>query len=247
MKRVLIYKDNESIGQSKEFLARLVAYYQEIYDAFKEINIEVSILEIESLIANKENTLVKDLDISNDFVRSKIVENISEKQWQGITYLNKEKLKDLVDVPDTSSIRQLINSYQTIWSDKFRSIIRLALLEIKNGEVVKLTTADSQIEAFYTYYSNTEKGAAIAECLHCLCEKLNEWETLAATLNIPGHDLSKSIPCIETRHEADFKSWYDRMKGMIKDTFNIQKDNSNNKKQGRCYPSLSFIRSYEKI
>lgn len=248
MKRVLIYKDNEAIEQSKVALRALVTHFQSLYEAFKAINIELTVSEIAELISNKTNIHAKDIDVEREFVREKIVENISEKQWQGVTYLDKAKLKELVSVPDISSIKQILSSVSTNWHGKNIQLCKMSLLEIRDGKVAAVETATNIIEEAFTYYASTEKGDAIAACLHGLCEKLNEFEALALTLGIPGSDLSKGFPYIEVRKEYDYSGWLEKTKNKVMELFGIQKSSSvQDKKQGRCYPSLAFIRTWEKI
>lgn len=173
MEPVLIYTDTNRINTEKNAFNKFPALFQSIYNAFKAINITVTIEEINNLIAWTVNHNGSPGYVEN-FAINKLLDAAAPYELNGVA-LSREKVRDMMVVPNTTAITQaLAASYQNFMGNIIG--VRTALLSLANDTISKVADADTQITNEFTYYSKTDASAQLATDLLVVCAAMNAFD-----------------------------------------------------------------------
>jgi len=170
MDAVLIYKDTKRIASAQATLVKIVEFTQNVYDAFLEIGVDVTLDDLKTLIFSIRNPQTSCEAVIKGFVTNFFLNKAGTPEFNGVP-IKRSELGKLIDIPDLAGVVSVISEfdrYET-YEDKFNP----ALLEISDDEVSKTETADSELDAKFTYYTQNDRGAEIATKLFEMCEALN--------------------------------------------------------------------------
>ena len=177
MNPVLIFTDNRQIQQEKDVLTKAVPFFQSIYDAFKSLSIPVTLTEISNLVSwtiGRNGTP----NFVQNFAVDKLLAISGPYVFGGIT-LTPEKVKNMMVIPDTTPIENILNQVFNLFNDGTgRTGTRADLLTLTGDVISKINTADNQIEATYTYYTKTDASAQLANDLLTVCASMNVFDAI---------------------------------------------------------------------
>ncbi|MDB5029727.1 hypothetical protein [Mucilaginibacter sp.] len=220
MNPVLIYTDITRIEREKEFLDDSVALFQSIYDALTALGINVTLNEINNLVSwtYRGNG---GPNFEQEFVINKLLD-AATYMVNGIT-VTREGMRSIMAIPDVSSVITALKGVGYLYSNNLGvNAVEIALLILTAGVVAKVPTAYDTITAKYTYYTQTDASAALANSLQGVCDALNTHDAAYKDAILIGCDAGTQ-PAVQALTQ---------MKGIaiIGDEFT---------------PSLSYIRKFE--
>lgn len=229
MANVLIWKDEENIKKAIEALDSLIPFMQKVHDEFRAINITLT--EAEMILLFKEQRIYKASGkefIIEDFVKDRLLESMSEVKMGGVIALNKQKIRELMELPDLSELKKVFNGksvfdffmqhYEKVY---INDVILGELILLDNNVFKKERTANKTIEDIFSYKTKTAKGDRIVYALEGVCEALNEWLPVVGLYGILGG------------HINDWQGDGKFMKGVM-----ILADNT-------CVPSVQFVQIHD--
>jgi len=197
MEPILIDKDERRIEEEKQHLIVVVGFLQQLHDAFKAVGIDVTLPEMANLL--QYVNMVSRPHALEEFVADKMLDKAGEPNFNGVP-IRREKLRDMLDLPDFSAIAATIGEYQLISRDGFG--IRLNLLTLAAGVVAKGAGADASLEQEFTYFTKNDRGAEVAGHLKAVCDSLNGWNVFSNSFGWElkgGHD-EEMIPGVLYRN-----------------------------------------------
>ncbi|WP_316777774.1 hypothetical protein [Pedobacter antarcticus] len=176
MEPVLIYTDTEKIQFEKAYLTASVSHFQELYDAFKLIGITTNLNQLYTLASSSNKTSQEGIERKiKNFVIDELVKLAGNPSFGGVL-INKEKLVEMLSVPDLSNINSLVDDYES-WKQQGYGF-RIDLMEIVSDTILEKESAASALEALYTYYTVNDAGANVASVLFTLSNSLNQWAVM---------------------------------------------------------------------
>ena len=168
MNPVLIYTDSSQIEEAKAQLTQSIGHFQDLYDAFRAIGIDVTVLEM----ADETTIMGRDQQSQHleNLVLDKLMAKAGTPDFGGVP-ISQEKLRTLLDKPDVTAIKTLIkNNYIRV-----RGGYEPSLFEVIDGQVSLISTAFDTIESRFTYYTKNKNGEVAAKHLMALAEGVNKW------------------------------------------------------------------------
>ncbi len=174
MQPILIRKDDYLIAKDKKHLADTIKEGQEVYDMFKKIGIEVTPKEIHDFLhmdyTGTPSGYVK------EFVLKILIKKAGEPQFNGVP-IKKEKIRDMIDVPETSDIEKRLREMKTTWDHNINThkSFKLSYVEVKDGKLMPKEGTHDEIEAKHTHYTKTEKGNEVVGKLLDLSKHISQF------------------------------------------------------------------------
>ncbi|HTK22397.1 MAG TPA: hypothetical protein VL442_22925 [Mucilaginibacter sp.] len=171
MNPVLIFTDTERIAEEKAALNSYVTGFQSIYDQIKALGITPTIQKVSNLLQWRKQ--IRTDDYVGTFVLNELLALAGNYSFNGIT-LNQEKLKELIVIPDLTTLKSAINTAANVFA--YNLSPNTALLTVNNDVISKVANSDTQIETLYTYYTKTDASAQLATDLTAVCDSLNSFD-----------------------------------------------------------------------
>jgi len=188
---VLIRKDEHLIKAGKDQIAILVTDIQQIYDLFLEIGIKLSVAEAYKFL------LGRDAETVNDFVADKLVIKAGKPDFNGIP-IKKEKIREMVEIPDISKIEATITKVKASWKATQIKHFDVSAIQAKDGKIIVSPAFEEDLVKKNSYYTEKEAGHKIANQLLTIATEINRLIEIsgnqkeghpnyrAAGINIPG-------------------------------------------------------------
>lgn len=174
MKPILIRKDDHLIKQEKENLQNMLVDGQAVLDHFKTVNIELTPVEIHDFLHKHANHVVKTNHVHN-FITDKMIERAGRPEFNGVP-IKKEKLADLIEIPDTTIIKKAIEDIGSRWQHNTQSLtsFKAKYVEVVDGKLNVKAGVQEAIEDQHTHYTKTERGYQVATKLLDVSKNIHE-------------------------------------------------------------------------
>ncbi|WP_312339514.1 hypothetical protein [Sphingobacterium sp.] len=167
MEKVLIYTSTEGIKEHTEMLNKMVPFTQQVYNDFKAIGVTVTLQDLKPLFHSVVNYHQNPSSMIEGFVRQYFVAKVGGQTFNGVP----ADVSSLIKIPDVSQVVSRIQHYGTLKGTN--TYYSPELMEINNDVVSAKSDAIETIEARFTYYSENDRGAEVAQKLFDLSEQLN--------------------------------------------------------------------------
>lgn len=153
-----------------------------------------------------------------DYLKEKMIERNGGTATVGTLTISKDKLKELIELPDLSELNELV-TYKGIQSwleySKVAGIGKEgAFIELGSKGYYITDNAEQTITERYTYRTTTEKGDKFLDSLQIICDGLNSFDHSYIPIEIDA-----------SRHASPIKKLH----------------------TGKYVPSFEFISMYEKL
>lgn len=220
MNPVLIFTDTPKINEQKNNLNQSVTLFQNIYNAFKAIDITPTILDISQFVSWTigRNGLP---DMVDRYISDKVLAAAGGFTANGIA-IKSDVLRSMLVMPNSTNVKAEINK-----SYHFGRGTRVELLSVIDDVVTKVEDSDTQIEAIYSYFTKTDTSSQLATDLFAICASLNTFD-----------DSHNKMLVTNLNQYLDIEIA----------TNEIQKDTTIQgiaRFKGQFVPSLTFIRRFE--
>ena len=174
MDAVLIYTDTNQINDEIAVLNKVVTLYQSVYTAIKAAGVTPTIADIDGLAQQFQKQYNVNDQIKN-YIMGKLLDAAAPYTFNGVTF-TREAVSTMLAVPDLSAIISYLNGVRTTFSSRTRGA-RLNLLTLASNTISKVSDANAQITALYTYYTKSDASAQLATDLLTVCAALNTFDT----------------------------------------------------------------------
>lgn len=191
MNPVLLYTDTSLINNEIRVLDKVVPFYQSIYTAVKNLGITLTIADIDGLVQSYRNSSRQPAFV-DDYIQNKLTDAAAPYELNGVP-LTREAVKGMIALPDTSALKAALQNVYQVLSDN--SARRGRLLSLADDVISKVSDANTQITALYTYYTKSDASATLATNLQTVCDALNTFDEshngFFGKRGIPGLDYRK--------------------------------------------------------
>lgn len=153
---ILIQHDEHHIANTIGEADEAIHDGQQVYDMFKTMGVEVNLDEIKHLLLSHGSKQHVAFDHIHSMVADKLLIKAGPQSFNGIP-IKREKLRDMIQVPDVSAIERRVNELAHHWvgGSNATKKFRVEHLQIKDG---KLTYADGFHESLNEKHIHTTKS-----------------------------------------------------------------------------------------
>lgn len=245
MPQKIIYSDTQQIDNLKRKLQAFMPFLQSLHKCLQNIGIGLNepemlkFLHLAKTSANSTGNGVPQMLQSSpgydkiggniktapenpyinkdtiDYLKSKLIERANAPVVSGLT-LNKEKLKELLELPDLSELGAILTyNNMGLWADYSKTAgfgKEGDLIELGSNGYYVVGNADEIIAEKWTYRTKTDKGDKFLQDLQKICDSLNAFDHSYKAIEIDTtqqHSPIKRLPTGELVPSYEFISAYE--------------------------------------
>lgn len=187
---IIIQHDKHHIDNAIGNADDMISDGQQVYDMFKAMGVEVDLNEIQQLLHMDNHSH------PSDYIRSIVADKLLAKAgtptFNGIA-INRQKLKDMIEVPDVSHIVTRVAQLQGHWGPKVTKSFITGHVQIKDG---KLTYADNFHDELNSKHLHTTRTK---HSLHVAAKLMEASKMVIELSDLLGKDPSAfEIPGLKT-------------------------------------------------
>lgn len=190
MEPVLIYTDNTRIEREQNFFDDSVAIFQAIYDALTAFGITVTLEDVNNFVAWTKNQNSSP-NFEQEFVINKMLD-AATYVVNGVT-VSREGMRSLMVAPDVTALKTALKAVGTLYSRNPNvNGVYVNLLVLADGVISKAEGADDTIAGLFTYYTNTDASATLANSIQTICDAMNTHEATYGNALVNGLGYGKN-------------------------------------------------------
>lgn len=183
--KVLIYTDDKSIRDELAFIEKISPCLQRIHDSFRTIGVRLDIIQIQELMQVYGFNNIEALNNRVKFIVSDYLLGIAGTATLNGVAINRDKMRDLIELPSLSDVVDLIISEKTnTWGFHHNYWIRPELFSYIDDTFSLVKDYKAKIEAIYSYYTNTDSQAKMCIGLQAIIRSVNECYELQDKLGV---------------------------------------------------------------
>ncbi|WP_295795167.1 hypothetical protein [Mucilaginibacter sp.] len=172
MNPVLIYTSTAKIAADKSALNLNLELFQNVYNAFKAINISPTLQEIGDLLSLTVNNNSAP-GFETDYAVNKLLDAAAPYNLNGVQ-LQRSKVKDMIVPPNMTNVKAALIAAKQMQPGILGNDI--SLLTLANDVISKVNNSDTIIETRNTFYTQTDAGATMANSVQAVCDALNTFD-----------------------------------------------------------------------